>query len=1113
MTVPIARPPRARPLLLIGGGVLVGAILLLVVSNLDYEPRTRPESRRIDEAKDLVGPAPLTESERLGRTQSADAIPLMHVEDGAWVQVTDENGRLAQQYSAQSLEPLPDGEMKLTRPKALMFQPDGRVIVLTADRGRARRSGNELESGTLDGNVVIRVFRPRPDGLDIEVDAPAMTALADDARFDSILGDIRCEGPVHIESDAGTFDGEGMSLLVTPTGQGKGGARGGELESLTIDRSTKPIVFVRGADGRTRPAGARTTPVAPAKVIGGAPASAAPATAPAAPKFYRLTLADDVHVTRVNSDRTSHLRGDELIAVFALEGESHDRIASGASLPSNPSNPARAIGAAAFAAQSTTGEDASLVEAASVVETITIEYTGRLVLEPAGAADRLASKDDARVEIIARDGRRVTLDDEATKAHVSCARVQFQTGEDLVEAFGSSTAPLTVDSPQLNASGERFWLRQREGKGGFTGPGSVVLASGGEAFALLAADPDDAAVTRDADGALALTQPQPAQAPSSVTITWREELALQFSADATGTGDLEHAAFKGNVRATGESFVVDAAKVDAHFGARDNSAAPTAGDRAGTGALEQLKASGDDTAPAIARRTHPATSLSARTLDLALRRDARGDAAPAKLVAQHNVEAIDPEQRLWTSKLTVRFRDDVTTASTTAPRDDKAIAADISTVEAQDGVQALLLSPDEPHVRVFADALDGDGVAHDLTVSGDVWVVRERVLIDRMTELTFHESTRSASAEGPGRVRSFANVIAPPTMERIERPVVPESAAMTAEWQNGFVFRERLDEGEPRAEDGRGAIDLHGSVTVRSTPDRASTDAVSAEHLRFEITDQTAPKAPKDNGISRVVAKSAATFFSSRWSSSAREGDPRLFRLRGEHIEYDLVTREGFVEGPGTLLTNVPAKAIEEDESGGTLADESLDAPPADGTEEKKTTPLALGAEGITNFKWTRRLDMVNTETDRATITLLDDVELTHTDPEPRTGFFTLTGSSLEADLERLAPDPTTEPAERGVDFGGTSRILGVRAFGDGARRIYITSGKLAVVEFAVECDGFAYDVETQIATLTGTGTGAGSRSVKVTQGNGTPVLAARVTWNMETGTLRIEDASGAVIR
>ena len=86
----------------------------------------------------------------------------------------------------------------------------------------------------LEEDVVVRLFRPI-DGraIDIINDAPSVIVNAEQAQFDGVLGEVRCAKAVRVSTDAGSFAGEGLSLLLDPQGDG--------LESLVVDRATEPI--------------------------------------------------------------------------------------------------------------------------------------------------------------------------------------------------------------------------------------------------------------------------------------------------------------------------------------------------------------------------------------------------------------------------------------------------------------------------------------------------------------------------------------------------------------------------------------------------------------------------------------------------------------------------------------------------------------------------------------------------------------------------------------------------------------------------------------------------------------------------------------------------------
>ncbi len=1126
MTAPASRPSNARLFLLIGAGVFGGSVLLLIVSKLD-STSVRQEKPRITGAADVLKPGALSESERLA---NSDKFSRAQLEDGAWVQVADETGKLSQQYSARSLKPLPEGELALELPKAMLFQKDGRVIVLSANSGRARVPKQALESGTLTGDVKIRIFRPVQEGgstraVNVETDTPVIKIDAADAHFDNL--EVSCRGAIHLESDMGSFDGEGLSMILDE--------KGGEIKSLIIDRCTKPIVFVRGADGRTRPAGAASEPAprTPAPANGAAnpprtadahPATSGPAggKAPAsaaqraeAHRFFRLELEDKVNVTRQIGESTTTLRGDTLSVIFAMEGDggfAHVVDAGGLTAPAGPrfaaASPRAAIAASVLAAQNA-AENAAAATAAG--ETITITYAGRLILRP--AAVPLKSADDIEVELRCDPGSAVQIDDSRSRAHVDCDHVAFRSAEDLVEAFGTESKPLTVTSPRLQASGQAFHLRQTAGTGGFDGPGTVRLASGGESFAAILFDPATALVSRDADGAVfvqamtAAATPASGPAPSTVDIRWATKLDLVFAKQANGAGDagaLSSATFVGSVTASGEAFSLDAADLTAHFGSGERTSG--AGDMA-AGQLERIVASGNERGPAVARRADGRGSLTAQSLDLTLRPSPAGGAVPATLRAERDVEARDPGQTLWTSTLTVQFLDAATKAPAAADQTSR-IAAEIASVEGRGTAQALLHGGGSDGkqgvpVRIYADALDGDGVGRALTVSGeDVWVVRDAIVADRMKSIRFEEATRVATAAGVGRVRAFAASVAPATEGRAERPALPERHALNVEWKDGFRFDERDGDG--------GAIELHGSVTGRSTPDRSATDAVDATSLRL-LLDPAATAGPSAgatdaarSGVRRIVAtgsaESPAVFASRRWANEKRESDPRLMQLEGPHIEYDIRTREGFVVGAGKLLAHVPDAASDRPA-----------AVPAERAPDANETSLAgrsigMGSTGTTRFTWRTRLDLQRLDPaapSRFHVTMQDGVQMVHADRPGVDAPMVLNAAKLEADFVRVDGEQgTAAPGADGVDLTGTAKLLAVQASGDATARVQLDTG-----DYRIDCDLFRYDVVSEIATLTAA---AGQSVVIVGIDQPSRRTAESVEWNLRTGTIRIRNARGS---
>jgi len=171
----------------VGAAILVTAFLIEPGAERDA-PVVKP---RIVEATDLQAPAALRPDEGMAGGKALDAQGVS-LSQGAWVQVADESGKLAQQYSASRIDPERDKWMRMEQPRAVMYPSGGRMVTMKADRGRMRVPQRAIESGRLEGSVVIRMYKP-VDGkaIDTDHDEPALVVQADEALFDNRLGEIR----------------------------------------------------------------------------------------------------------------------------------------------------------------------------------------------------------------------------------------------------------------------------------------------------------------------------------------------------------------------------------------------------------------------------------------------------------------------------------------------------------------------------------------------------------------------------------------------------------------------------------------------------------------------------------------------------------------------------------------------------------------------------------------------------------------------------------------------------------------------------------------------------------------------------------------------------------
>jgi hypothetical protein len=452
--------------LLAAAGVAVSTVVVAVLLRFDRGGSGGEGRAPTAVPTDLPEPTPLTEEERRGAARGLDADATVGLERGAWVQVAAPDGSLEQEYRADRVEPLPDGWVRLERPRAILYRNDGRVVTLAADKGMARIAGRALEGGALEGAVVIEMFR---NGSDLAKGMPSLTVEASDAEFDGVLGEVRSEGSIAVRSGESRFDGEGLLLRVAP--------EGGGVERLEIDRATRPAVLVRRAGGEAAaPSESRGEFTGAAGAAGGA----AHVADEAAPRFHRLVIERDVRIRRWLGGRRTELTGDRLEAMFSLEDARAGNLiaarepvdAADLSLPSTE--------AALVSMAIASGHDDGVPVLAGGPpaegdEIATVEFAGSLVLVPLAPGEEPPARPDAVEATLV--GSPAMLADSGDDATVTAASLRFRSIDDSVVAAGDAARELTIESPQLSARGRSFTLSRKDGRGTFVGPGSVRAAS------------------------------------------------------------------------------------------------------------------------------------------------------------------------------------------------------------------------------------------------------------------------------------------------------------------------------------------------------------------------------------------------------------------------------------------------------------------------------------------------------------------------------------------------------------------------------------------------------------------------------------------------------------
>ena len=1149
------------PILLIGVGVLIAMVLIAVVWRLDRPGPTSTLKRTVDLDRIAVPSVP-TEAELARPATDIDRDAMATLRDGASVQVAGQDGRLAQEYGAVRIDPLPDSWVDMEQPWARLHPSNGRIVEMQALEGKMRVPDQAIESGRLRGEVRIRIFEPLPDGRNVPLDqrTPSVVINAEEADYDAAAGEIHSPKKVRVTTSEATFAGEDLRIFFEPDGS--------RISRLTVERATEPIIFRPSQSPPSTAASSNSVAViAPATAVRNQPApeansedqaSVSDAAAWSANRqtgegqaridrdrgagattqeavdsdaWYRLILEDQVLVERVAFDADgvatrSTVEGDRLVATFALGEGGLD--ASFASIPPVPALavPLSTSGLISVSAM-TYGPVRETYASKPDSEIVRVHFSGRLVMVPdPDAAARMPQRADAEIVIESNSGDGITLADEGNEATGSCARLEYRTQSERIDLIGDDRHPLIIESPRFALEGGRFWMIRADGEGGLVGGGRMRFEDEGamrvrSAFrgaadlfslgmkTLLAAGPGaEHAVAFAAVSAIGQDDPLAGTGSPRLEIVWEGGVDLDFD-DLEDDGRLEQARFRGDVRVASDEFKLgsDALVVDFVKGGDGE-------------AIERILATGG----ARVDRVGEVGSLQATSIDLSLARTDDGRTIPTGMVAEGDVEARDPGQTLWTNRLRVGFRpraeDDRPSEAASGITGEFAGgdvgAVEITTIDAGDGVQVRL----EEGARVFADRLQGDGVNRTLQLEGDdVMVLRANVVADQLRDVQFDDASRTVRGTGPGRFRYYDQSVVPESKGRIERPSPPTRTSLAATWSQAMLYNED-------ANDGGGRLDLEGDVRVRSTPDPMTSDRLDARRVSLDLSNEVGGVRPvgerdqgllgKDGGktLDRLVARGDAVLESRTWNSPARRGEPRLFRVNGEHVEYTVSTREALVDGPGGLLVHDPD-------------------PSSSKAERGPASTAGFGVDGTSRFRWARRMTMNREVDDRYLVIMEREVEVLHAGIDPE-DTLTLTADRLEVTLERpedragaaaeapkadpplvdgepskvaeVAPDKIAKKDQNelmaaGVELGGPAELVRVRGIG----RVFVRTP-----DHDIECQEFDYNVDTQIAMLRA----SPGRVVTVqSKGAATPIRAERVQWDLRTGRIRILGGEGGIAR
>ena len=987
MTNHIQQMRRRKLLTLLVAGLVVATMLILVVFNIDPPADQNPQPQR--DSIEVDGPAQLT-AEEIAQGESVNSVrPQVIGAQRAWVQFMGPDGRLEKQYRCQSLDPLPDGWSRMTKPEFEALVSDDRMITMTSDSAMIHMPSRQPESGTLSGDVIIRNYEIQPGEPFDAAKTPILEIRTDEAIFDNTRGEIRCDGKLLIQTSSAQVDGRGLRLLFNEIAH--------RAEWMKLEHGTVRISSLASANQTTQPQDAttRSQPTQTARAKKPPAAEGATSATQPQPLFYRLTFNEQVRIQQVNSGWEAS--GDELAVIFSLEGgslsnalsfqvETQPGLAAGINSP-------HAILAALAVAAAPPGPQALFIERD---DDVVITCKGGIAMSPlVNSAERPESIDDARFEMA---GRPLRIRNPGEQLDIECRTLVYQMLRQRAVLNGDVEHPLIIDSPQMRVSSDRLWINRMDSQGGFEGKGWMTLH-----------DEQVAPQQREAD-------------PNAVRLTWADRVDLRFqrpgeshSGNEPSDLKLEAATFRQTVRVLNPDLEMNSDTLEASFASAD----PNQPDSAR--AIRSVLASGNVRAKSLA--DDGTLACESLNVDFA---PIHGRTIPLAMLAKGKVHASDPDrQTIWADRLEASFFTDDANAS--AGTDGR---ARVRTLSAHDGVQVLLADG----ARAFADQLEADTAAETVILTGnDLLVVSENSIVHGGSRLDISTSSNSATWPGAGEFVHYSHPIIAADAQPIAKPSVSSIDAaknpvqLRARWSESMVYDGSFN-------DGAGAITLTGSVHADSMRNVLEHSTADGNSLTLQFAKSAAATSAPAGGPSKQLQtfiaqgdeRNPAKLESRSWLNVDHSDKPRVFYIAGPHITYDDMEFEAQVQGAGELL----------------IRDERIEATPSP-SNAAPPTGSPMSAQGTTSFRWKEGLDMTRAANDLFDITMRGRVEVIHRALDEA---ITLVNSeTLRATVQRTSA-AATQTSDNAFDLGGAMELR--RLDGSGGVHIEAPSRKIDCEQF-----------------------------------------------------------------
>lgn len=534
---------------------ITGAFCILLLALLFSLSDRKPIQQTVEQSQEVVA---LLEAPSLLDVEIVDADSFdvgVALPSGGWIQQTDGQGKLSQQYRCTSLDPspanLPVGWIEMTDPDVELFLADDRVLRITGDTAIANAPKRALVSGDIYGNVRIELFEGAL--INTTTDTPTIVMTTPQANFDNFLGEVTCDSEVRIVSNNhSSLTGRKLALRFNDAN--------GRIEYLRMEEVDEIKLYPERMKTRISEEPSARTGSAHAHVHHNVAAAAIETHE----QYYLLTLSKGVIVKQGDTITGKEARGDRMTIAFAFNSSIDSRM-SRQTVPSN--NITLGKYSSFIASMLGTSSDLPAANQLTSLQTpllqdsipVVITCEDGLTMLPIDEIALMPSlPEETRLEIF---GTPAKIVDHSSNMSAKGERIRYEVQQDRMDLHGS---PALVELPDVSTHANHLWIAQQTGEGKIIGEGKIVQRAhagvdttitwdGGVDFTLtpMAEDSDDSGGVLEqvvCKGNIEMKTDE-----SNLTC---DVLDIRFVPDETGSSSPQLAIATGNVKATSDTQIL-----------------------------------------------------------------------------------------------------------------------------------------------------------------------------------------------------------------------------------------------------------------------------------------------------------------------------------------------------------------------------------------------------------------------------------------------------------------------------------------------------------------------------------------------------------------------------